>query len=186
MASVEPDEILMLRVAQGDHGACGQLAERHQARILAFARRTLRDRTAAEDVAQEVIARVWTHAARWRPGPARLTSWLHRIALNLCLDHLARRRREALHGVVSLTEVSDATAAGERERDLRDRVRASLRDLPETQRAALTLCYYQGFQNVEAAQILGVSVEALESLLARARRTLRERLRHVAPDLLHG
>lgn len=184
MPNREPDEILMLRVAQGDHAACGQLAERHLERILAFASRTLGNRAAAEDVAQEVITRVWTHAKRWRPGPARLTSWLHRIALNLCLDHLARQRRESLHEGLEPADPIRDTARRVRERDLQDRVRAGLRSLPDMQRAAITLCYYQGFRNVEAAEILGVSVDALESLLARARRTLRGRWRAVAPELL--
>ncbi len=174
----------MLRVAQGDHAACQQLAERHLGRILGFATRTLGDPIAAEDVAQEVFTRLWMHAKRWQPGPARLTTWLHRIALNLCLDHLARRREESLDDVPEPLDPAKDAVAHMQERDLREHVTAALQTLPETQRAAITMCHYQGFRNAEAAEVLGVSVEALESLLARGRRTLRERLRTVAPDLL--
>jgi RNA polymerase sigma-70 factor (ECF subfamily) len=69
---------------------------------------------------------------------------------------------------------------------LRDRVAAALRALPDSQRSAVLLCHYQGFRNAEAAEVLGVSVEAVESLLARARRTLQARLRDLAPELLGG
>lgn len=174
----------MLRVAQGDHAACQQLAERHLGRILSFAARTLGDRTMAEDVAQETFTRLWMHAKRWQPGPARLTTWLHRIALNLCLDHLARKREESLDDVPEPTDPSKDAAAHMQDRDLRDQVTAALQTLPDTQRAAITMCHYQGLRNAEAAEVLGISIDALESLLARGRRAMRERLRTVAPELL--
>jgi RNA polymerase sigma-70 factor (ECF subfamily) len=184
VSDADADEILMARVAQGDHAACQQLVERHLASILAFASRTLGERAAAEDIAQEVFTRLWMHAKRWRPGAARLTTWLHRIALNLCLDCLRRKREEALDDVPEPIDPGTDAAAQLHERALREHVTAALRSLPENQRVAVTLCHYQGFRNAEAAEVLGVSVEALESLLARARRSLRERLRTVAPELL--
>ena len=174
----------MVRVAQGDHAACRQLTERHLGRILAFASRTLGDRAAAEDVAQEVFMRLWMHAKRWRPGPARVTTWLHRVALNLCLDYSARQREQTLDGVPEPVDPRGDAAVRMQERDLQNHVAAALRSLPDTQRAAITLCHYQGFRNTEAAEVLGVSVEAIESLLARGRRTLRDRLRATAPELL--
>ena len=184
MPDTDPDELLMSLVAQGDHTACRTLVERHLARIVAFAARTTGDRTAAEDIAQEVFSRLWIHAARWRPGPARLTTWLHRIALNLCLDHSARRRSESLGDVPEPFDSTHDAARVAQERDLQRHVTGALNTLPAAQRAAITLCHYQGFSNAEAADILGVSVEALESLLARGRRAMRERLRDVAPALL--
>jgi RNA polymerase sigma-70 factor, ECF subfamily len=184
MVDDDSDEILMLRVARADHAACQRLVERHLPRIHAFAYRTLGDRSAAEDIAQEVFARVWTHARTWQPGRARLTTWLHRVALNLCLDHRARKREEGLEGVPEPCDPGADAAAQLQERALRAQVAAALRSLPESQQAAITLCHYQGFRNREAADILGVSVEALESLLARGRRTLRERLRANLPALL--
>jgi RNA polymerase sigma-70 factor, ECF subfamily len=184
MLDTDPDELLMSRVAQGDHTACRKLVERHLGRIVSFAARTTGDRAAAEDIAQEVFTRLWVHASRWRPGPARLTTWLHRIALNLCLDHSARRRGESLADVPEPLDSTHDAARVAQERDLQRHVNRALQTLPDAQRAAITLCHYQGFRNVEAAEVLGVSVEALESLLARGRRAMRERLRAVAPELL--
>lgn len=176
----------MLRVAQGDHAACRELVDRHLGRILAFASRTIGDRAEAEDIAQEVFTRLWVHAKSWRPGPGRVTTWLHRIALNLCLDHRARMRQERLDAIPEPADPRPDTQTLMQERDVQSHVSAALRALPDSQQAAVVLCHYQGFRNAEAAEILGVSVEAVESLLARARRTLRESLRRIAPELLEG
>ena len=184
MHDTDPDETLMARVAQGDHAACRELVERHLGRILAFASRTVGNRAEAEDIAQEVFTRLWTHAGSWQPGLGRLSTWLHRVALNLCLDHLARKRPEPLDDVPEPIDSRKDAATLMQERDVQDHVAAALRSLPDSQQAAVVLCHYQGFRNAEAAEVLGVSVEAVESLLARARRTLRERLRAVAPELL--
>jgi RNA polymerase sigma-70 factor (ECF subfamily) len=81
----------MVRVGQGDALACRALVARHLPRIVGFAGRLLGDRSEAEDVAQEVFMRVWTHAAGWRPE-ARVTTWLHRVAINLCADRRKGRR----------------------------------------------------------------------------------------------
>src|SRR3989442_15872255 len=92
----EADEPLMVRVGHGDHEACRTLVERHLGRVVAFAARTLGSRSDGEDVAQEVFLRLWTSARRWRTGEGRVTTWLHRVAMNLCLDRLARRREASL------------------------------------------------------------------------------------------
>jgi len=186
MPDTDSDESLMVLVAQGDHAACRTLVERHLGRIFAFASRTVGDRSEAEDIAQEVFTRLWQHAASWRPGAARLTTWLHRVALNLCLDHLSRKRAVNLDGVPEPIDPRKDAALLLHEKHVRAHVSSALHDLPDSQQAAVVLCHYQGFRNVEAAEIMGVSVEALESLLARARRTLREKLRAIAPDLLGG
>ncbi len=174
----------MLRVGTGDHAACHALVERHLARIVAFAGRVLGDRTMAEDVAQEVFLRLWSHAQRWQPSGARLTTWLHRIALNLCLDWLARRREAPLDNVNEPVDLKPHASVLLQAQDLVRQVEKAMDALPDSQRIAITLCYYQGLRNKEAAQMMEISVEALESLLARGRRTLKSRLCNVAPDLL--
>lgn len=180
----EPDEMLMLRVGTGDHAACHALVDRHLGRIVAFAGRVLGDRATAEDIAQEVFLRLWAHAQRWRPRGARLTTWLHRIALNLCLDLLARRRETSLDGIDEPVDPTPDTTVLLHEQNLMCQVGKAVEELSDSQRIAITLCYYQGLANKEAAQMMEISVDALESLLARGRRTLKSRLRAVAPDLL--
>ncbi len=180
----EADETLVLRVGRGDRDACRVLVERHLGRIVAFAARMLGSRPDGEEVAQDVFLRLWTNARRWRAGEAHLTTWLHRVAMNLCLDRLARRRETPLDGVPEPVDPNPGAATLLEQRDVGRRVERELAGLPPQQRAAITLCHYQGLRNIEAAEVLDVSVEALESLLARGRRTLRTRLRAVAAELL--
>jgi len=180
----ESDETLMLRVGRGDREACRVLVERHLARIVAFAARTLGNRSDGEEVAQDVFLRLWVHARRWRAGEARLTTWLHRVAMNLCLDRLARRRETPLDGIPEPVDPAPGTTILVERREIGRQVERELAGLPPQQRIAITLCHYQGLRNIEAAEVMNVSVEALESLLARGRRTLRARLRDVAADIL--
>lgn len=182
----DPDEELVGRVGAGDKRAAAELVRRHLPRMVGLARRMLGDAAEAEDVAQEVFLRVWKHAASWRPGQAKFETWMHRVAMNLCLDRLRRSGRNA--GEVS-PEAVDVRASATRaldDRQRKERVREALQALPERQRAALVLCYYQDRTNIEAAEILGVSVDALESLLSRARRTLKLALSAERADLLSG
>jgi len=182
----DPDEDLVRRVGAGDRRAAAEIVRRHLPRMVGLARRMLGDASEAEDVAQEVFLRVWKHAAAWKPGAAKFETWMHRVAMNLCLDRLRRVGRNAgdvppdtVDGRASATRALD-------ERQRRERVRDALQKLPERQRAALVLCYYQDRTNIEAAEILGVSVDALESLLSRARRTLKSALAAERADLLSG
>jgi RNA polymerase sigma-70 factor, ECF subfamily len=128
-------------------------------------------------VSQEVFIAAWKHAGRWRPdGGARFSTWLTRVTLNACRDRLRTRRPTA---PVEVLELLPGDTGPERrtldaERILR--VRAALEELPPRQREALVLCHYQGLRQDEAAAAMELSVDALESLLARARRTLRTRL----------
>ena len=182
----DPDEDLVRRIAAGDKRAASELVRRHLPKMVGLGRRMLGDATEAEDVAQEVFLRVWKHAATWKPGQAKFETWMHRVAMNLCLDSLRKGVRNA--GEVS-PETPDAHASATRSLDdmqRRERVRDALQVLPERQRAALVLCYYQERTNIEAAEILGVSVDALESLLSRARRTLKTELSAERAELMSG
>jgi RNA polymerase sigma factor (sigma-70 family) len=169
----DPDAGLMAGVGAGDAAACGALLDRHLGRVLALAQRLLGDAAEAEDVGQEVFLRLWQQAADWRIGEAKLSTWIHQVTLNLCRDRLRRRR----HGVdLEDVELLSTNPAPERvvETDQRGlRIGEALAELPERQREAIVLCHYQELGNIEAAALLDVSVEALESLLSRARRSLR-------------
>lgn len=174
----------MAQVAAGEADAFRALSRRYLARIVALGSRTLADPIEAEDVAQEAFLRLWKLAPTWRPGEARVGTWLHRVALNLCFDKLARRREEISGEPPEATDPGPGPAAVVQQRETADCVRSALDTLPDAQRKAITLCHYQGMRNIEAAEVMEVSIEALESLLARGRRKLREELRALAPELL--
>ncbi|KAB0679720.1 RNA polymerase sigma factor [Aureimonas leprariae] len=176
MAGCESDEALLARIAGGEAAAERAIVARKLPRILGLAVRMLGDREEAEDVSQEAFVRIWRQAPRWRSGEARFDTWLHTVVLNLCRDRL-RRKRELT--VAEPPEMADPTPGAEQHlvrQAERQAVAAALAALPERQREAIVLQYYQELSNGEAAAVLGISVEALESLLSRARRTLRDRL----------
>ncbi len=176
MAADDPDGELVRRVGDGDVQAIELLVARKLPRMSALARRLLGDAAEAEDVVQELFVRVWRQAPRWRPGAAKFDTWMHRVALNLCTDRLRRRREVPLPEDWDAPDPAPAPdAALEAERQS-DRVGRALASLAPRQREAIVLTYYQELPNREAAEAMGIGVDALESLLARGRRALRERL----------
>lgn len=170
------DEALLARVAAGDPAAIRSLLAAKLPRLLALAGRMLGENTEAEDVAQETFVRAWKQAATWRPGGARFDTWLHRVALNLCYDRLRRRREIVMDNPPDRADEGPGPDRGLEARDVGRRVAAAMAALPDRQREAVSLCHYQEISNIEAAALMGVSVEALESLLSRGRRALRAAL----------
>jgi RNA polymerase sigma-70 factor (ECF subfamily) len=174
------DDSLIAAAARGDEVAFARLVQRHSARALAVATRFLASSSEAEEVVQEAFWRAWRAAARWRPGDAAFSTWLHRVVINLCID---RQRRAKLRRFLSL-EAAPEPAAPAVAAD--DRLAASgelsavlddIRRLPARQRAAVLLAGSGEHSNAGIAAVLGVSEKAVESLLVRARRTLRMSLR---------
>jgi len=171
----DSDEALMARVAKGDQAAFRLLARRHLPAMAGLARRILGNAAEAEDVAQEAMLRVWTHAPRWQPLAA-LRTWLTRVVVNLCLD---RKRRAPMLELEAAGEVADPTpGAGEQaEADERDRLlAAAIESLPARQRTAIVLTYREGMSNAQVADSLGTSVSAVETLLVRGKQNLRRAL----------
>ena len=168
--SADPDEELVRRVGAGDPAAVQTLVARKLPRILALAVRMLGDATEAEDVAQETFLRIWRHASSWRRGNARFDSWIHRVTLNLCYDRLRRRREWVTDDLPEMVDPSTLPDAHPQEDALR--VEQALQGIAPRQREAIVLVYYQEMSNVEAAATLEISVDALESLLSRGRRSL--------------
>ncbi len=179
--TVDPDEDLVRRVGEGDPAAIQAMVARKLPRMLSLARRMLGDAAEAEDVAQEAMLRAWRQAPRWTPGQARFDTWLHRVGLNLCYDRLRRRREIATDALPDGVDDGPAPDRGLLAAETGARVEAALARLPERQREAIVLCHYQELGNIEAAALMEISVEALESLLSRGRRALRTALADIAP-----
>lgn len=174
MNDLDPDLELLAAVGRGEPAAVRAMVSRKLPRLIALATRLLGDRAEADDVAQEVFVQIWKHAGRWKPGAARFDTWIHRVALNLCNDRLRRRRDVvAMEDAPEPFDPAPPTDARIERADRSTRIEAALAALPARQREALVLQYYQELPNAEAAALMDISVEALESLLSRARRQLR-------------
>jgi RNA polymerase sigma-70 factor, ECF subfamily len=168
---------LLEAVGRGDRQAFSTLMERHGRYAMALALRMLNNAHDAEEVAQEAFVRVWTHAARWNPqGGAQFTTWLYRVVMNLCLD----RRRVTL--AVPLEDVAEPVDPARSGLDLLSDSQAArlvaeaMDQLPDRQRAAVALCYFENVGCQQAADIMEISVSAMESLLVRGRRGLKDHL----------
>ncbi len=170
------DDALMARVAARDARAFRQLVDAHAARPHRIAWRMLGDPVEAEDVAQECLSRRWGHADRWQAGGPGVSAWLARVATNLCLDRLRKRRFASDEEVPERADESPlADEAMATEQD-RARARAAIAALPDRQRAAIILTYYEEMPNAVAAELLELNIKAFESLLVRARTALRAAL----------
>jgi RNA polymerase sigma-70 factor (ECF subfamily) len=173
----EDESALLVRVAEGEAQAFRALVDRHLPTVVAIARRMLRDDAEAEDVAQETLLRLWRNAASLELGEGGVRPWLRRVAANLCIDRVRAQKNTTL-GDTLPEEVEPAGQVTRlAERELGRRVDAALKALPERQRLALTLFHYEGMSQIEVGEVMGISDEAVESLLARARRTLKGSLK---------
>lgn len=190
VAEPRSDEMLMAAIATGDRLAFARLVERHLARTVGLGTRLMGSRADGEEIAQEAFARVWSHAARWRPmgsgGNARFTTWLYRIAVNLAIDRKRRPVHAPMDDVVEPMDEADDSFRQIHRRQVSNAVTEAMMQLPERQRVALSLCFFEGMSNIEAGKIMALSVGAVESLLVRARRSLRQELGQVYDELSEG
>lgn len=169
------DRQLMARIAKGDDAAYRLLLARHLDICLRFAERMTGARHDAEDVLQSVFARLWQNPGAWRPD-ARFSTWLYRVVYNACIDQHRRRRPVTALDAASLVD----PAPRPDEVMLRDEallgVKQALARLPDRQRAAVILSYYEGLPNQQAAEAMELSLAAFQQLLFRARQNLKNDL----------
>ncbi|MFM9939078.1 MAG: sigma-70 family RNA polymerase sigma factor [Hyphomicrobiaceae bacterium] len=175
---------MLKRLAAGDAHAFRVTVARFTPQLAALARRMLRDDAEAEDIVQEALVRLWRNAATLELGPYGLRPWLRRVVSNLCIDRMRSAKPVDVTG--ELPEVPEpATQLRTIEaRETSARVTEALRALPDRQRVALTLFHFEGLSQIEVGQMLAISDEAVESLLARARRTLKVALKDEWRSLL--
>jgi len=175
VAAVEQvsDADLAALAGRGDSAAFRRLVDRHIGPALGIARRLLRDDAEAEDVVQDGMLRLWKSAARLEVGEAGLKPWLRRVISNLCIDRIRSGARTDVTDEVPEQEQPPEQLAAVTGKEVADRVDAALKALPDRQRQALTLFHYEGLSQSEVGAAMGISDEAVESLLSRARRSLR-------------
>lgn len=166
------NEALLVLYANGDPAAARQLTLRLTPAVFGHANRLLGDRAEAEDVAQEALLRLWKIAPEWRQGEAKITTWLYRVVANLCTDRLRKRRGVALESVPEPEDDAASPAEQMQERARADALQGALADLPDRQRQAVVLRHIEGLANPEIAEVMEISVEAVESLTARGKRAL--------------
>lgn len=175
--SAMTDEALIAALVHRDTQALAALVQRHGAWAARFATRLTGSPETAEEIVQTAFLRLWNGAGNWR-GASRFTTWFYRVIRNLAIDEL-RRRHRVHEELDEALEDPGPTPPEQIEHQWRARqVRAALDTLPERQRTALVLSYYENLSQAEAAAIMGISEGALESLLSRGRATLRARLRN--------
>lgn len=139
----------------------------------------------AEDMAQEALLRLWRSAGQIEIGASGVKPWLYRVASNLCLDRLrARKSSPQLRDELPERGTAPTQLRAIEETELGLRVEQAMQQLPDRQRMALVLFHYQGLSQEEAARTLGISEDALESLLSRARRSLKAALAEEWKSLL--
>jgi RNA polymerase sigma-70 factor, ECF subfamily len=176
-ADKEDHELLAL-IQNGNGQAFAVLVERHTERFYRLAYRYLQNKEAAEDVVQDAFLKLWENPTLWQPERnTKFTTWFYRIVVNLCLDVRRKKKPEALDDESLLTDdrapVDEMMIRGQEQRTVEKEIAA----LPERQRMALNLCFDEGLSNQEAADVMGVNLKALQSLIMRAKTTLRERMK---------
>jgi RNA polymerase sigma-70 factor (ECF subfamily) len=190
---IDDDVRLMLAAKEGDDDAFSRLLDAYAPRIVNFAYRYTGSSADADDLAQEVFLRVYRAKDTYEPK-AKFSTWLYRIATNVCLDYKKKGKSDALRYAAPEfcrttegddTEVEPANPAEKRieetleQEDADAAVRAALASLPDNQRLALTLKVYEDRSYEEIAAIVNCSVSAVESLIFRARQSLKQKLQGV-------
>ncbi|MZR30018.1 RNA polymerase sigma factor [Sneathiella litorea] len=172
---IEKDAKLMQEVADGNASASRVVADLYLDRSYRLAFRILGDKSLAEDIAQEAFIKLWKQAPKWQ-AKAQIKTWLHRVTHNLCVDYLRSQRRYSDEEVPDLADPSPDVLEIKAQRQLGDKVNEALQNLPSRQRIAISLVHFEECGNIEAAAVMDISVDALESLLARGRRKLKKLL----------
>ncbi|MDB2438682.1 sigma-70 family RNA polymerase sigma factor [Hellea sp.] len=169
----DPDADLIFGLKAGDEKALAGLMDRHMTTIHKMAFYMLGEQMAAEDITQTVFLKTWENAKNWQPGQAKLLTWMRRVTRNACLDMLKKKAPIYTDTVPDIEDDANSPFESLSQSEQSARVGAALAQLPENQRTALTLSYYQGVSQREGSNVMDISESAYESLLVRARKALK-------------
>jgi RNA polymerase sigma-70 factor, ECF subfamily len=190
MASpLDPDAALMLRVKDGDIAAFEELVEKYKHPVVNVIFRMLHDLEEAEDLAQNVFVRVFQSAERYEVS-AKFSTWIFTIARNLCLNEIRRRGRHPAQSLETSSSEDEDHAPRQFQdtkafappdalfqKELEQKIRQALAELPEKQRLAIVLCQEDELSYEEIAEVVGCSLSATKSLIHRGRETLKAKLK---------
>jgi RNA polymerase sigma-70 factor (ECF subfamily) len=172
------DNELLALVKEGSHQAFTVLVQRHSERFYRLAYRYVQDKSTAEDIVQDAFLKLWENPERWQvEREAKFTTWFYRVVFNLCLDWSKKKRPVDLDPELPVIDERDTADEAMIRNEAQRMLETEIAALPERQRTALNLCFDQGLSNQEAADVMGVNLKALQSLIMRAKTTLRERMK---------
>ena len=173
------DHELLALVQSGSHAAFAELVQRHTERFYHLAFRYLQNKAAAEDVLQDAFLMLWEDPRKWQADKnTKFTTWFYRVVVNRCLDWQKRKRPVQLNEEMPLIDERQNADQAMLEREEQRVLEQQIAALPERQRTAINLCFGAGLSNQDAADAMGVNLKALQSLVMRAKTTLKERLKN--------
>ncbi len=176
--STATDEMLLDMIQRvNSHAAFTELLNRHALRFRKLAFRFTNSVSDAEDIVQEAFLALWQRPDMWDGGKSvKFTTWFYRVITNRCLDQARKKRPLPMPEEDVFEDNSEPADAAIVRRERESSVEAAFRDLPQPMQTALNLSFYEPVPNKEAADIMGLSLKAFQSLLMRAKSTLRERI----------
>ena len=172
------DKSLMCQIQEESHEAFATLVDRHSNRFYRIAYRLVSSKDDAEDIVQDAFLKLWNRPNLWDPGKgAKFTTWFYRVVINMCLDHRKKKKLINLSEDIELADENPGPDVLFDEHQEQVLLEQFIYELPERQQLAINLCFYEGLSNNEAAQIIGVTVKALQSLVMRAKTTLKYKVK---------
>jgi RNA polymerase sigma-70 factor (ECF subfamily) len=176
--SEKGDNELLALLQEGSHVAFAELVRRHTERYYRLAFRYLQNRESAEDVVQDAFLKLWEDPRRWQPDKnTKFTTWFYRVVVNLCLDWQKKKQPVELNEDMPLLDNRESADEAMQRKQEQLALERAIAALPERQRTAINLCYDEGLSNQDAADVMAINLKALQSLVMRAKATLKERLK---------
>ena len=174
------DESLIYQIQQGNDEAFAELVNRHSKRFYSVSYRVIFSKNDAEDIVQLAFLKLWERRLFWNHNKeAKFTTWFYRVVFNLCMDYNKKKKPLPLSENMEIVDRKGGQEAFWEEKRKQVLLDRFIRKLPERQQLALNLCFYQDLSNKEAAEIIGIKVKALQSLIMRAKTTLKEKLNSI-------
>jgi len=173
------DAVLLQQIREGSHAAFSLLVQRYHRKCYAIAYRFMQDRALAEDMVQEAFLKLWERPAMWQENfGVSFIAWFQRVLVNLCLDTRKKKKPGNLEEDDWIADESESIEWHLIQRQVQQFMESQIADLPERQRVALNLCFDDELSNRQAAEVMGINLKALQSLIMRAKTTLKEKVRN--------